>query len=127
MTPNDRKYTKTHEWVKMEGRGAVVGISDHAQKALGDITYVESSAPGKALRQGAVLGVIESVKAASDLYSPVSGTVAEVNEALKSKPELVNQDPYGKGWILKVRDVSESELTTLLDAAAYEAVAGEDQ
>ena len=120
MTPTDRKYAKTHEWVKMEGNTAVVGISDHAQKALGDITFVERPPNGKNLAQGKECGVIESVKAASDIYSPVSGAVAETNAALDANPGLINEDPYGKGWILKLKNVNGADLSGLLDAAAYE-------
>ena len=120
MTPADRKYAKTHEWVKMEGNLAVVGITDHAQKALGDITFVERPPKGKKLEQGKECGVIESVKAASDIYAPVSGEVAETNTALESSPGLINEDPYGKGWILKLKNVNAAQLGNLLDAAAYE-------
>jgi glycine cleavage system H protein len=121
MTPNDRKYTKTHEWVKVEGGLAVVGITDHAQKELGDITFIELPKIGKRVGKAGECAVIESVKAASDIYAPVAGEVAEANAALDSRPELVNQDPYGQGWIFKLRTFDAAEVAGLLDAAAYEA------
>lgn len=121
MTPDDRKYVKTHEWIKLEGDLAVVGITDHAQEALGDITFLDPRPVGTALAAGAECGVIESVKAASDIYAPVAGEVAEVNAALEAAPELVNQDPYGKGWILKLKGVDPAALGGLLTAAQYEA------
>jgi glycine cleavage system H protein len=120
MTPNDRKYTKTHEWVKIEGNTAIVGITDHAQTALGDITFVEKPTIGKTVGQGAECGVIESVKAASDIFAPVSGKIAEFNVALEDNPAVVNEDPYGKGWILKLTDVRQQELDNLMDAAGYD-------
>ncbi len=120
-TPKDRKYTKSHEWIKMDGDQAIVGITEHAQGELGDITYVELPEPETAVEQGGDCAEIESVKAASDIYSPVSGTVAEVNEALEDAPETVNESPYDKGWIFKLKDVDVSQLDALMDAAAYEA------
>lgn len=124
MTPNDRLYAKSHEWVRIEGTTATVGITDHAQHALGDITFVDLPEVGKAVKQAAEFGVIESVKAASDLYAPLSGEIAEVNGALENTPEIINQDPYGKGWIIKIRNVTEAERSALLDAAGYEATLG---
>jgi glycine cleavage system H protein len=124
MTPNDRKYAKTHEWIKVEGDQAVIGITDHAQQALGDITFVELPAIGKKVAAGGSCGVIESVKAASDLYAPAAGEVTDVNRALDGSPELINQDPYGKGWILKLKGVNAGNLSGLLDATGYDAVAG---
>jgi len=124
MTPDDRKYSKSHEWIKIEGDLAVIGITDHAQKALGDITFVDMPETGKKLEKEKEFGVIESVKAASDLYSPVAGEVAEVNSALDDKPEIVNEDPYGNGWIIKIRGFNADELETLLDAQGYEATLG---
>lgn len=121
MTPDDRKYGKTHEWVKVEGDLAVVGISDHAQEALGDITFVEQPAVGDAVKQGGECGVIESVKAASDIYAPIGGEIAEINSGLEDAPEQINQDPYGAGWILKLKDFDAAQLEGLLSAAAYEA------
>lgn len=120
MTPNDRKYIRTHEWAKIEGDTAVVGITDHAQEALGDITFVELPQVGERVEQGKECGTIESVKAAEDLYAPLSGVVAEVNAELEDSPEIVNEDPYGKGWLFKVRDVDPAEYDALMDAAAYE-------
>jgi len=120
MTPTDRKYAKTHEWVKIESDVAVVGITDHAQKALGDITFVERPSNGRKFEQGKECGVIESVKAASDLYAPVSGEVAETNSALEANPGLINEDPYGKGWILKLKNANAAQLGSLMDAAAYD-------
>jgi len=120
MNPADRKYTKTHEWIKIDGKTAIVGITDHAQKAMGDITFIELPAIGKVVKQTQECGVIESVKAASDIYAPVAGKIAEVNSALLQKPETVNKDPYGNGWILKISDVNGAELGSLMDATAYE-------
>ncbi len=121
MTPDDRKYAKTHEWVKIEGDLAVVGITDHAQEALGDITFVELPVVGDTLAQSGECGVIESVKAASDIYAPVGGEIAEVNTELESAPELINQDPYGNGWILKLKNVEAAQSDGLLAASDYEA------
>ncbi len=119
MVKEDRKYLKTHEWVLKNGDIVIVGISDHAQEALGDITFVELPKVGADLAQGKECGVIESVKAASDLYSPVSGKVIEVNKSLETAPEAINRDPYGDGWLFKVSGVDESELKNLMDAAEY--------
>ncbi|WP_221030949.1 glycine cleavage system protein GcvH [Actomonas aquatica] len=120
--PADRRYAKSHEWVKDAGDGVVeVGISDYAQSSLGDITYVELPAVGDTLEAGAVFGVVESVKAASDLYAPVSGEVVEVNEALDGAPELVNQEPYAGGWIMKVKVADAAAIDALLDSEAYTA------
>lgn len=121
MTPSDRKYTKSHEWVKVEGEGAVVGITDHAQAALGDITFMDFPAVGKVVEQGGECGVIESVKAASDIYAPIGGTVAEANAAINTDPAIVNKDPYGKGWLVKLKGIKADDLATLMDAAAYDA------
>lgn len=121
MTPDDRKYTKTHEWIKVEGDMAIVGITDHAQEALGDITFVELPAVGQAVEQGGECGVIESVKAASDMYAPIAGEVAETNSELDDKPEIVNNDPYEKGWIFKLKNFSEKQMKSLMDATEYEA------
>jgi glycine cleavage system H protein len=120
-TPADLKYLASHEWVRQENDGTVtVGISDHAQEALGDIVFVEAPEVGRALLVGEACAVVESVKAASDIYAPVSGEVAAINDELKSSPELINQDPYGKGWIWKIKIGNPAELSKLLDAAAYE-------
>lgn len=125
--PSDLKYLESHEWVRAESDGSVtVGISDHAQSALGDLVFVEVPEVGRALAKGAAAAVVESVKAASDVYSPVSGEVVESNEALNGSPELVNQDPYGQGWLFKLKPSDPSELSQLLDAAAYEKVVESD-
>ncbi|MBF0482309.1 MAG: glycine cleavage system protein GcvH [Desulfovibrionaceae bacterium] len=124
MIPGDLKYTKSHEWARIEGDTAVVGITDFAQEQLGDITFVDLPALGAGLTEGAELGSIESVKAASDLYSPVTGEVSAVNEALASEPELVNREPYGRGWLVKVKLAAAPE--NLLSAGDYEAVAASD-
>ncbi|MBD3240721.1 MAG: glycine cleavage system protein GcvH [Chitinivibrionales bacterium] len=120
MVPQDCKYTKSHEWVKLEGDTATVGITDHAQDSLGDITYVELPSPGTKVEKGKECGVIESVKAASDLYSPVSGEVIEQNGALEDAPEAINKAAHGDGWLFKLKGVSQDEVNELMDAQAYE-------
>ena len=118
--PSDLRYAKSHEWVKsVENGEVVVGITDYAQSSLGDITYVQIPAVGDTLAVGDVFGVVESVKAASDLYAPVSGEVIAVNDALDATPETLNQDPFGEGWIMKVRLAAPTDLEALLDGAAY--------
>jgi glycine cleavage system H protein len=118
--PSNLKYLESHEWARAESDGTItVGISDHAQEALGDLVFVEVPEVGRTLTKGAAAAVVESVKAASDVYSPVSGTVTEKNEALNGAPELVNEDPYGKGWLFKLKPSNTGELSQLLDAAAY--------
>jgi glycine cleavage system H protein len=118
--PADLKYTDTHEWLRQEGDGTVtVGITWHAQDRLGDLVYVENPPRGKAFRKGEECGVVESVKAASDIYAPISGEVVAVNEELASNPEKINQEPY-RAWIFKLRPSEPGELQTLLDAVAYE-------
>lgn len=117
--PNDLKYTKTHEWVRVEGDRATIGITDFAQHELGDIVFVEAPAAGSALTAGTAMGSVESVKAVSEVVAPVSGTVADMNEALTDHPELLNQDPYGQGWIITVTLSAPAELVALMDAAAY--------
>ena len=124
MVPNDRRYTKEHEWVQVQGDTASMGITDFAQGELGDIVYVELPAIGRAVNQGEVLGTIESVKAVSELYAPVSGTIAETNGALADKPETINSDPHGAGWICKIKLSAPAEVEALLDAAAYGQLAG---
>jgi glycine cleavage system H protein len=121
MTPSDRSFSKTHEWVKFDGDTAIVGISDHAQESLGDITFVELPPVGKKVVKGKPCCVIESVKAASDIYTPVSGEIAAVNREMQTQPELINKDPYEKGWIFKIKDVSKSEAADLMNAEAYDA------
>jgi glycine cleavage system H protein len=113
------RFAETHEWVKQDGDTATVGISEYAQSQLGDVIYLELPAVGQTLDAGARLGVIESVKAASDLYSPVNGEVSEVNQDLKDHPEYVNEDPYGKGWVIKLRGVKDNPK--LLDQKGYDA------
>ncbi|MCL4531953.1 MAG: glycine cleavage system protein GcvH [Actinobacteria bacterium] len=120
MVPKDLRYSKEHEWVKVEGEDAVVGITDHAQEQLGDVVYVELPPVGEQLQQFKNFGVVESVKAASDLFSPVSGEVVAVNTELGKSPEKVNEEPYDGGWMVRVRLKDPEELNNLLDAAAYE-------
>jgi glycine cleavage system H protein len=121
--PGELRYAKSHEWLRLEGDGtATVGITDYAQGSLGDITYVQLPKVGAALRQGEPFGVVESVKAASDVYVPVGGTVVAVNRALDSAPEALNKDPYGAGWILKLKVSDPAEAGALLEAAAYAAL-----
>ena len=124
MVPSDRRYTKDHEWVQVEGEVATIGITDFAQGELGDIVYVEPPETGKTVAAGDVLGTIESVKAVSELYAPVGGTVLEANAALAQAPETVNRDPHGAGWICKLKVASPAEAEVLLDAAAYTALIG---
>lgn len=124
MFPNDRHYTKEHEWVKVEGRSATVGITDFAQKELGDIVFVELPEIGREVALGDVLGTIESVKAVSELYAPVSGTVVSVNALLTDAPETINRDAQEAGWICKLTLTNAAELDALMDAAAYGAMAG---
>jgi glycine cleavage system H protein len=124
--PGNLKYMDSHEWVRVESDGTVtVGISDHAQSALGDLVFVEVPEAGKSLAKGAAAAVVESVKAASDVYSPISGEVLASNAALNGAPELVNTDPYGEGWLFKLKPADTSELGELLDAKAYEKVVAE--
>ena len=115
------KYADSHEWVKVEGNIGFIGISDYAQHSLGDIVYVDLPSEGEEIGKGEEFGAVESVKAASDLYSPVSGTIIEINNALEGEPELINQDAY-ENWIIKVELADPSELDSLLDAAAYEKI-----
>lgn len=117
--PAELKYTVEHEWVREEGDLAVVGITDHAQKELGDVVYVELPELGDTTTIDKPFGVVESVKTASDLFAPLSGEVVAINEALEDTPELVNDDPYGEGWMIKIRSSDESEWDKLLDAEAY--------
>ena len=118
--PTDLKYRESHEWVREdEGDGVTVGISDHAQTELGDMVFVELPEPGMSYAQGDACAVVESVKAASDIYAPVSGEVVEINEALEDDPGLVNNDPYGDGWLFRMEPSEVSELDGLLDAEAY--------
>jgi glycine cleavage system H protein len=125
MVPTDLRYTKDHEWVRLEGTEATVGITEYAANQLGDIVFVELPDVGRTLEQGAVFGVVESVKAVSDLFAPVSGSVVEANAALADKPELVNSEPLGAGWMVRVTVADKAELDGLLDAAAYDALISE--
>lgn len=118
-TPEELKYTKDHEWIKINGDTATIGITDFAQSELGDIVFIEVEAVGKELKAGEVFGTIEAVKTVSDLYLPLSGTVTEINNGLENEPESVNQDPYGNGWIIKMKLSDPSEASTLLNADAY--------
>ena len=120
MDLRDFKFTKEHEWVKPDGDTAAVGISDYAQKELGDVVYVELPPVGESYNQGDTCSTIESVKAVSDIFAPLSGEIAEVNEELEDNPELVNKDPYGKGWIFKMNLENPDELDELMNAQEYE-------
>ncbi len=120
--PAELKYTKDHEWIKMDGDIATIGITDFAQSELGDIVYVEVETVGETLDQEEVFGTVEAVKTVSDLFMPVSGEILELNEELEGNPELVNSDPYGKGWMIKVKISDASQIDGLLDAAAYQAL-----
>lgn len=122
MVPPDLRYTKDHEWVRVDGDEATVGITDYAAGQLGDIVFVELPDAGRSLDQFATFGVVESVKAVSDLFAPVSGEVVEGNGALAGSPELVNSDPYGEGWMIKIRLRDGAEVDELLDATAYESL-----
>ena len=122
--PADLRYAKSHEWAKVESDGSVtIGITDYAQNSLGDITYVQVPKVGATLKAGETFGVVESVKAASDLYAPIDGTVLAVNGALDSAPETVNRAPYGEGWMMKLKPSDPAAVNALLDAAAYADVA----
>ncbi len=122
--PENLRYTKDHEWVSLEGNVATIGITDFAQRELGDIVYVEVETVGKALQANDVFGTVEAVKTVSDLFLPVSGTVNELNPALANSPELVNTDPYGEGWMIKMKVDNVEDVAALLDAAGYEALVG---
>ncbi len=118
--PDDLKYAKSDEWVRIEGDVATIGISDYAQDALNDIVYIELPEKDDAIEKGDGFGSVESVKAASDLNAPVSGTIIEVNNALEDDPEIINSDPYGEGWVIKVKLDGDPDLSDLMDAAGYE-------
>jgi len=122
--PSTLRYTKDHEWVKLEGDVAIVGITDFAQRELGDIVYVEVETVGKSMNAGEVFGTVEAVKTVSDLYLPVSGTILELNAALAGAPELVNNEPYEGGWMVKIKLDHPDDVKNLMDAAAYEATVG---
>src|SRR5262245_38298270 len=125
MVPADLRYTKDHEWVRVEGDTATIGVTDFAAGQLGDVVFVDLPEVGRSVDQYATFGVVESVKAVSDLYAPVSGEVVDVNGDLGSKPELVNSDPFGDGWMIKVKVGDAGQLGDLLDAAGYEKLTAE--
>ena len=118
--PENLRYTKDHEWVRVEGDEAIVGITDFAQRELGDIVYVEVETVGQDLEAGSVFGTVEAVKTVSDLYLPLAGNITEVNPNLNNSPELVNSDPYGEGWMVKMKLKNAADVDTLMDAAAYQ-------
>ena len=122
--PADLRYTKDHEWIKLEGNTATIGITDFAQGELGDIVYVEIETVGETLSKDEVFGSVEAVKTVSDLFMPVSGEILALNEALEGNPEAVNKDPYGEGWMIKVRVSDPAELDQLMDAEAYQYLVG---
>ena len=123
--PNNVKYTSEHEWIRLEGDIAYVGITDYAQEQLGDIVFVDVPTAGETLEQNEVFGIIEVVKTVSDLFLPIAGEVLEVNSALEENPEMVNQDPYGEGWIIQLKPSDLSQMDTLLDAEAYKNIINE--
>jgi len=125
MYPADYRYTKEHEWIKVDGETGTIGITDYAQHELGDVVFVELPKAGAKLKAGQSLGTVESVKAVSEIYSPVSGDVTEVNSALSDTPEKINADPHGAAWLVKLKLADKKELTELMDAAAYEAYIAE--
>jgi glycine cleavage system H protein len=122
--PNNLHYTKDHEWIKIEGKTATVGITDFAQHELGDIVYVDIDAVGKSLEAEAIFGTVEAVKTVSDLFLPLSGTIDEINPALANQPELVNTDPYGEGWMIKMTVQDPSQMEKLMSAEAYQQLVG---
>jgi len=122
--PSELKYTKDHEWVRVDGDIAIIGITDFAQSELGDIVYVEIETIGESVDKDAVFGTVEAVKTVSDLFMPITGEVLELNDSLEGNPELVNSDPYGEGWMVKVKIADASQFNDLLDAAAYGALIG---
>ena len=122
--PADLKFTKEHEWIRIDGNNAIIGITDFAQSELGDIVYVEIETVGDTVEKDAVFGTVEAVKTVSDLFMPLTGEVLEVNPKLEGEPELVNKDPYGDGWMVKIRFTDASQVSELLDAAAYSNLVG---
>lgn len=122
--PENLRYTKDHEWIRLEGETAVIGITDFAQRELGDIVYVEIETAGKSLTAETIFGTVEAVKTVSDLYLPVSGTITELNSALAASPELVNTDPYNAGWMIKMKVDNPADVQSLMDAAAYSNMVG---
>lgn len=123
-TPSNLRYTKEHEWIRVEGDVAYVGITDYAQSELGEIVFLDINTEGETLAQNEVFGSVEAVKTVSDLNMPVAGEVLEINEAINDQPELVNNDPYGEGWMIKINVADPAELETLLDAEGYQAFVG---
>ncbi len=124
-TPEELKYSKDHEWIRVEGDVCTIGITDYAQGELGDVVYVEMPETGSSISKGESFGTIEAVKAVSEVYSPVSGEVVEINDKLEGEPALVNQSPYGDGWMIKLKLTNPDELSDLMDAAAYKEMIGE--
>ncbi|MFN3405128.1 MAG: glycine cleavage system protein GcvH [Cytophagaceae bacterium] len=122
--PENLKYTQEHEWVRIDGDVAFVGITDFAQKELGDIVYLDIDTVGETINNGEIFGTVEAVKTVSDLFMPVTSEILEVNKELDSSPELVNKDPYGKGWILKIKPANKEDINGLLDASAYKKLIG---
>jgi glycine cleavage system H protein len=125
MVPTDRRYTKDHEWIRLEGNAGTIGITEYAQHELGDVVFVELPKLGARLKSGQTMGTVESVKAVSDIFSPVSGEVIEINETLAQAPEQINKDPHGAAWLVKIRLDNPQETAVLMDAAAYEAYIAE--
>ncbi len=125
--PKELRYTKDHEWARVEGETAVVGITDFAQDKLGSIVFVDFPAPGKSFKKGDTLVSVDSVKAVAEVYSPLTGEVQAVNESLREKPELINQDPYGEGWMVKMKIAAPGELSTLMAVEVYEAFVAEEE
>ncbi len=122
--PSELKYTKDHEWIKVDGDVAFIGITDFAQKELGDIVFVDIPSLGKEIKQNDIFGTVEAVKTVSDLFIPVTGTLLEINPLIDTKPELVNSDPYGDGWMVKIKVANVAELASLLSSADYQALIG---
>jgi glycine cleavage system H protein len=122
--PENLRYTKEHEWIRIDGDEAVIGITDFAQRELGDIVYVEIETVGQALEAGSVFGTVEAVKTVSDLFLPISGTITEINPKLNANPELVNTDPYGDGWMVKMKVANTADVNGLMDPTAYSALVG---
>jgi len=127
MYPEDFRYTKEHEWVRVEGDTGTIGITDHAQQELGDIVYVDLPKPGVPVEQGKTIGSVESVKAVSDIYSPLSGEVMEINPALADAPEKLNEDPHGEAWLVKIRLSAPAELENLMSASQYQSYIGAEK
>jgi glycine cleavage system H protein len=127
MYPSDYRYTKEHEWIQVSGDSGTIGITDYAQHELGDVVFVEMPAAGTKITAAQVFGTVESVKAVSEIYAPVSGEVTEANAALKDTPETVNSDPHGAGWLIKVKLANPAEVSALMDAAAYQAFISEKE